>query len=588
MSFSLRQLARTRKQVRRLVPILRVLARHGFGHFVHRTGLQHLVPLRYSRRRPGDEMTAPRRVRIALQELGPTFIKFGQMLSTRGDLLPESYLVELRTLTEDVPPFDTAVARKIIADQLHRPIAELFSEFGEAPVASGSIGQVYYARLRDGPFDHAQGRPEGARMGGTPVAVKVKRPGVEKALMADLDLLEFAAPLANHIEELRPLRLPMVVDEFRRSVMREVDFVTEASYTAKIKEELAGDPRVCVPAVYWELTTSDVLTLERIAGVSLTKKAELAALKIDRKRLARDLVEIFLHQFFKAGLFHADPHSGNILVMPDGRIGLLDFGMAGRLGEELRAHLATSFIALTKKDLDVIADIYTEIGVVSPDSDVERLKRDLQETLDRYYGIPTRCLDVRRCFNDALRIARDHHILLPRDFVLLGKSFVTMAMMARELDPDFDLASVAKPYALSLAADKLSPGRVTQNVLREAWYIGQGLRRLPRDLRTLSRKLLDGSLQVTLHLREFEGMVRELDRATNRLAFSVVVTGIVVGSSILLHAKIHPYMSILPGWLGRVFATYMPETSALGLGGFLFAGILGMLLAVAIWRSGKL
>jgi ubiquinone biosynthesis protein len=573
MPFSLRQLARTRKQVRRLVPILRVLARHGFGHFVHRTGLAHLIPLRYSHREPGDELTAPRRVRIALQELGPTFIKFGQMLSTRADLLPESYLVELRTLTEDVPPFDTAVARQIIEDQLRRPIAEIFSEFGETPVAAGSIAQVYYATL----------------LNGTPVAVKVKRPGVEKALLADLDLLDFAAPLADRLEELKPLRLPMVVDEFRRSVMREVDFVTEASYTAKIKEELAGDPRVTVPTVYWDLTTSDVLTLERIAGVSLTKRAELAALNIDRKRLARDLVEVFLYQYFKAGLFHADPHSGNILVTPDGRIGLLDFGMAGRLSEDLRAHLATSFIALTKKDLDVIADIYTEIGVVSPGCDVERLKRDLQEVLDRYYGIPTRCLDVRRCFNDALRIARDHHIVLPRDFVLLGKSFVTMAMMARELDPDFDLASVAKPFALSLAADKLSPGHVAQNVLREAWYIGQGLRRLPRDVRALSRKLLDGSLQMTHSLREFEAIIREIDRATNRLAFSVVVTGIVVGSSILLHAKIHPFMSSLPGWLGGAFfATYMPETSMLGLGGFLFAGILGMLLAVAIWRSGRL
>jgi ubiquinone biosynthesis protein len=573
MPLTLRQLARTRKQVRRLVPILRVLARHGFGHFVQRTGLQHLVPLRYARRQAGDELTAPRRVRIALQELGPTFIKFGQTLSTRGDLLPENYLVELRALTEEVPPFDTAVARKIIEDQLHRPVAELFSEFGETPVASGSIGQVYYARLHDG----------------TPVAVKVKRPGIEQALTADLDLLAFAAPLAERIEELRPLRLPMVVDEFRRSVMREVDFVTEASYTAKIKEELAGDPRACVPAVYWELTTSDVLTLERIAGVSLTKKAELAALKIDGKRLARDLAEIFLHQFFRAGLFHADPHSGNILVMPDGRIGLVDFGMVGRLSEELRAQLATSFIALTKRDLDLIADIYTEIGVVSPDSDVERLKRDLQQGLDRYYGIPTRRMDVRRCLNDLLRIAREYHILLPRDFVLLGKSFVTMVMMARELDADFDLAAVAKPYALSLAADKLAPGHVARNFLRELWYLGQGLRRLPKDARTLSRKLLDGSLQVTLHLREFDGMIRELDRATNRLAFSVVVTGIVVGSSILLHAKIHPYMGSLPRWLGGAFfAAYMPETSVLGLAGFLFAGVLGMLLAVAIWRSGKL
>jgi ubiquinone biosynthesis protein len=164
-----------------------------------------------------------------------------------------------------------------------------------------------------------------------------------------------------------------------------------------------------------------------------------------------------------------------------------------------------------------------------------------------------------------------------------------MAMMAREIDPEFALSPVARPFALSLAADKLSPGRVTQNILREAWFIGQGLRRLPKDLRMLSRKLLDGSLQVTLHLREFDGMIRELDRATNRLAFSVVVTGIVVGSSILLHAKIQPYMSSLPRWLGGMFfAAHMPETSMLGLGGFLFAGILGMLLAVAIWRSGKL
>jgi ubiquinone biosynthesis protein len=573
MPLSLRQLARTRKQVRRLVPILRVLARHGFGHFVHRIGLQHLLPLRYSHRESADALTAPRRVRLALQELGPTFIKFGQMLSTRGDLLPESYLVELRKLTESVPPFDTAVARKIIEDELHRPIPELFSEFGQAPVASGSIGQVYYANLPDG----------------APVAVKVKRPGIEKALNADLDLLEFAAPLANRIEELRALRLPMVVDEFRRSVMREVDFVTEASYTAKIKEDLAADPRVCAPAVYWQLTTSDVLTLERIAGVSLTKKAELAALKMDRKRLARELVEVFLRQYFKAGLFHADPHSGNILVTPDGRIGLVDFGMAGRLDDELRANLATSFIALTKGDLDVIADVYVEIGVVSADTNVENLKRDLQEVLDRYYGIPARSLDMRRCFSDALRIARVHRILLPPDFVLLGKSFVMMAMMARELDPDFDISEVAKPYALSLAADKVSPGRIAHTALREAWFIEHALRRLPRDLSTLLRKLLDGSLHLTHSVREFDGLIRELDRATNRVAFSIVVTGIVVGSSILLHAKIHPYMSSLPNWLGGAFFTaYMPETSVLGLGGFLFAGILGMLLAVAIWRSGKL
>ena len=281
----------------------------------------------------------------------------------------------MRTLTEDVPPFDTAVARQIVERELKKPVSELFSEFGAAPVASGSIGQVYHAVLRDG----------------TPVVVKVKRPGIEQALMADLDLLEFGAPLADRIEELKPLRLPMVVDEFRRSLRREVDFVTEASYTAKIKESLADDERVRIPG---RILGSDDLRRAHAGadpGVSLNKKAELAALEIDRKRLARDLTEIFLRQFFTAGLFHADPHSGNILVTPDGRIGLVDFGMAGRLSDELRAYLATSFIALARKDLEILADVYMEIGVVSPDTDVARLKRDLQDALDRYYGVPARC-----------------------------------------------------------------------------------------------------------------------------------------------------------------------------------------------------
>jgi ubiquinone biosynthesis protein len=549
--------------MRRLGPIIRVLARHGFGH---------VLGLRVPRVGRVARIPAPRRLVMALQELGPTFVKFGQMLSTRADLLPEAYITELRTLTEQVPPFDTAVARRIVETELKKPIAELFREFADAPVASGSIGQVYHAVLQTGEA----------------VVVKVKRPDIEKIMMADLDLLDPLAGLVERVEELKAFRPRMIVEEFRRSVRRELDFVSEASFTAKIAEELADNPRVRCPAVYWDLTTSSVLVLERLPGVSLNRKQELAAMAVDRKQLARDLAEVFLHQFFKSGLFHADPHPGNILVTPEGKIGLVDFGMAGRLDPDLRRALGTSLIALTRRDLDIITDIYLEIGAVSDDTDVERLKSDLSEMLDKYYGIPIHCLDFRRALGDGVRIARTHHVLLPRDFVLLGRSFVTMVMMARELDPEFDLSAVAKPYALSLMADKVSPERLAHSALGHLWYVAQSLHRLPRDLRTLSRKLLGGSLQFTLRVSELDGFIRELDRATNRLAFSVIVSAIVIGSSVLLHAKVNPLMDDLPGVVGRFFHAHMPNVSALGLAGFLFAGVLGMLLSVAIWRSGRM
>ncbi len=557
----------------RLAPIVRVLARYGFGSLAYRLSLGSFVPARFRKKNPPDGLSAPKRLRMALEELGPTFIKLGQVLSTRADLLPDAYIDELRQLTEHVPPFDTAVARRIVEAELKRPIPELFLEFGEEPIASGSIGQVYNAVL----------------LSGRQVVVKVKRPQIEKVILADLDLFEVAVPLLDRIEELKPLRLPVILDEFRRSLLREMDFVSEGSFTSKIREDLADNPNVRVPEVIWELTTPDVLVMERLAGISLGRRQELAAMGIDRAAVARNLAECFLHQFFRTGLFHADPHPGNILITSDGRIGLVDFGMAGRLSTELRSYLATSFIALTRRDLDMITDVYMEIGALSEDTDIPRLKTDLQEALDKYYGIPLHCLDMQKAFSDAMRVARIHHVLLPRDFVLLGKSFVTMISMARELDPAFDLAAVAKPYALTILKDKFSPAAIGHDALSQLWNVGHSLRKLPRDLRSVMRRLLGGSLQFSLRWNQFDRFVQELDKATNRLAFSIIVSAIVLASSILLHAKIPPHMeSVLPGRLGRLFAETMPDISVLGLAGFLVAGIFGLLLAIAIWRSGRL
>ena len=578
MTINLRELVRKPRQAQRLLPLLSVLMRHGFGHLVQKLNLQRYLPakLRIGLTAKAEVIPAPRRLRMVLEEWGPTAVKLGQVLSTRPDLIPESYLTELRKLTDRVPPFDTATAQRIIEEELGRPISELFREFEVEAVAAGSIAQVHEAVLQTG----------------EPVVVKVKRPNIESIMMADLDLLEaLAVPLLEWLEDLKPLRPAMVLREFRRSVMRELDFVAEASVTQKIKDDLAEMDCVQIPSVYWDLTTSSVLTLERLSGVSLSDKDALAGMSVERTQIACNLAEVFLSQFFKTGLFHADPHAGNILVREDGRIMLLDFGMVGRLDRELRNNLGTTFIALARGDLDAIADVYMEIGVLADDTDLSALKSDMFEMLDRYYGVPIRCVDMNRCFADAMAVAQRHDVFLPRDFVMLGKSFGTMVMMARELDPEFDLAAVAKPFARSLLAQKLSPVRLGQDAAAGLWSLAQTLRRLPRDMRIFTRKLVAGRLQFQLqhHVKAFEGFAQELDRATNRLAFSVIVGAIVIGSALILHAKVPPHVEdILPAGLARLFVKYMPDTSLLGLGAFLFAGILGLLLAVAIWRRGRL
>lgn len=579
MTINLRELARTPRQMQRLPALLVTLVRHGFGHLIQVLNLQAYLPssLRFGLGHgDGAKVSTARRLRLVLEEWGPTAIKFGQMLSTRPDIMPPAYLEELCKLTDSVPPFPSKAAREIIEKELGRPIAELFRVFEDTPIAAGSIAQVHCAVMKTGDA----------------VVVKVKRPHIASIMMADLDLLEtLAVPLLEWIEDLKPLRPAMLLLEFRRSVLRELDFVTEASVTDKVRRDLAELERVQIPTVYWHLTTSSVLTLQRLSGTSLSDTQALAALPVDRKQLARNLAECFLTQFFKTGLFHADPHGGNIFVTQDGSIALLDFGMCGRLDRELRSSLATTMIALARGDLDLIAEVYMDIGVIAEETDVSVLKADMYEMLDKYYGIPLQRVDMNRCITDVVDNFRRHKVSLPRDFVMLGKSFATMLMMARELDPDFDLAGTAKPFAKSLLAHKFSPSQLGHDALAGAWSLTQTLRRFPRDARTFIRKLVTGRLQFQLqhHVQAFEGFTRELDRATNRLAFSILVGAVVIGSALVLHARVRPYVEdILPGGLGAFFARNMPDTSVLGLCGFLFAGVLGLLLAWAIWRHGRL
>ena len=574
---TIRDIARTPSRIRRLARIARVLTRHGFAHIVRYLHIQRVIPnmLRAVRRpavtRKAERISAPERLAIVLQELGPTAIKLGQLLSTRPDIIPEDYIAALQQLQDDVEPFDTQEAYAVIERELGRPIGDIFARIDDRPMAAGSIGQVYRARLR----------------GGGEVVVKVKRPGIERIIRDDLDLLMIVARRAERVEDIRPYRPTRMVEELAKSLKRELDFVTEASYTAKFSAAFERDKRVRIPSVHWEYTTPAVLTLERISGIPVSRRAELEAAGVDLSKVATAGADVFMRQYFEMGLFHADPHPGNLLVAEDGTLGIIDFGMVGHLDDDRRRDLGTMLIALVRKDLDLVVDVATEIGAVPDDADLVALKSDLVEMLDKYYGVPIKRVDMKSAFLDAMRVTREHGLDLPQDFVLLGKSFVTITGQATALDPDLNMAEVIRPHATRLLREKVSPARLGRELVGQLWQFANLFRRMPRDLRQFSRKALAGRLQLNLKLRGLEDMGAELDRATNRIVFGLIVAGVVVGSSIVIHAKMKPFFDDIPV-IGRHLEGLLPELSIIGFAGYVLAGLMAMVLAVAIWRSGRL
>ncbi len=561
---SLIDLGKAPRRLHRLSQILQAFVKHGFGHLVYNLKLHTYLPIANRfREKPlklaqYEEETLAKRLGLVFQELGPMFVKLGQVLSTRPDLVPDEIVKEFRKLQAGVLPFDSAVAKGIVESELKCPIREAFSTFEDKPRASGSIAQVHDATLLDG----------------TKVVVKIKRPGIERVMLTDLDLLSFLADRAERIDELKPFQPTMMVDEFSRAIHREIDFITEASHTAKFHQSFESNPKIHVPDVYWDFTTSSVLTLERLPYINLVDCSPLDEMGIDRKKLAIDIMTTFMEQFFITGTFHADPHPGNLLVSRDGTLGLIDFGMVGYVTEDLKNQISAALIAIVRKDIDFFVDVFMDIGCIPQDGNISTLKGSLLEILDKYFGIPLKRIDIRKAFSDVMRIARDNSMVLPRDFVLLGKSFITVTSMARVLDPDFDFASIVTPFTKGLAREKLSPSHLAKAATVNTWHLANLIRQAPRELRYLAQKLLSGTMQIALKHQGLDNFIYELDRASNRLALSIILAATVIASSLVMMAKIGP--------------TILDDISVLGIVGYLFATVMGLWLAFGIFRSGRL
>jgi len=420
---------------------------------------------------------------------------------------------------------------------------------------------VHAARLKDG----------------TEVIVKVRRPAIERIVEDDLAIMEFLAARADGVEELRGLRLPMLVDEFAQGIRREQNLLTEAANTHKFWVAFRDDEKLLVPRVYWDYCTPKVLTLQRLKGTYVSELEGRANAEALKREVASIILDRFMVQFFRIGSFHADPHSGNVLVTDDRRVALIDFGLIGRLGETLRAQLSTIVAALAHQNLELAADVLGEIGSLPPQAQDEEFRSDLVALLDRHYSVPLEKIDVQVVFGEIMQVVRKYRVVMPRDFVLFGKTIASVGGLVTRLSPELSAARLAAPYARKLALGKLAPGRLMRSFTANAYHLGMLLRSAPFELRQLLRRLKRGAIQVVVDHRGLERYLTDLDRTGNRLALSILLAAILLSSTSLLTAGVGPAVNLL-GW----------KASALGLLGYFLGFILGVWLALGIFRSGRI
>ncbi len=559
------RLKRGVQNLQRLQRIARVLTQHGFGHVVDQMELGRFVPIWLRKRRvsAADETRAASiggRLRQVATDLGPIFVKLGQMLATRPDILPPEILIELQTLQDQVRPFDSEVARRIIADELNMAVGEAYASVDDEPIASGSIGQVYRASLPDG----------------RSVVIKVARPNIEPDIRSDLQILKWLADaLERWVPEARRYHPGVLVEEFERTLLRELDYMHEAATTARLREAFADDRNIHIPEVIWSHTTTQVLTLERVDGENLHHALESGGERLNRKELAVRLTEMYLKQFFELGTFHADPHPGNILVSPPARIGLVDFGQVGVLSDEFSGHLLILMFGAINRDMEVITDGLWEMGALGAGTDRRQLSADLQTLLDKYHGQPVGRLSMPTIFAEAAETIRRHDVVIPREVLVLLKSLTMVWGVALRLDPEADLVGLLRPRLAAMVRARLSPRRLVRSGSMTLWHLMRLMRSGPQQLRDVLKQISLGRWQLNVRHDNLETLGRELDRSSNRLSFAVVIAGVVIGSSVVVSSD--PAIEVLGIRL-----------QTLGVVGYLVAAILGLGLLWAIFRSGRL
>jgi len=497
----------------------------------------------------------PAHLRLALEELGTTFIKLGQILSTRADLLPPEYLAELTKLQDSAPPVPFEAIREALVSELGQPVENVFAEFDTHPLAAASIGQAHAATLPDG----------------TEVVVKIRRPGVVESVNEDLEILkELAATAHRHLEFADRYDLVGLVEEFSQTLRAELDYIREGHSAERFAQNLASDHGIHVPRVFWDATTSRVLTLERIRGIKINDLEDLDKQGIDRRRLAQHATNVVLKMVCEDGFFHADPHPGNFFIEENGTIGLIDFGMVGILDERTQELLADLLIAINHQDADRLVDVFLDLGVTRKRIDRALVRRDIERLLSTYWGLPLGDLKVTALLNDVTSIMRQHQMHLPSNLALLLKTVIMIEGLGVNLDPDFQLTTSLTPYTERLVLRQYSPFRWIRSLGRASLEFAKLGVELPQQLRRIVGAADDGNLQIGMRPEGFDPVIDRLERIANRIVLGVIAAAFINGLAVLASVYRPPGWE---SWAWVVFAF-----------GFLSALVLGIYLAWTILR----
>lgn len=553
----------TYRHIKRYQKIISVLVKYGFGYLVDATNLHKIIDLG-KKFIPGekddrvDSLSIWERIRMVLEELGPSFVKLGQIMSNRPDLIPHKLIVELEKLQDSVPPFSREEAKKLVEDELSKPLNMIFLEFTEKPVASASIAQVHKAVL----------------LSGEKVAVKVQRPKIEQIIEVDLEImLHLAALMEKHIEGMDVFNPVGIVEEFERTINEEIDFTIEASHIERFGKHFQSDMTVYVPKVYRSYTTKKVLVMEAIDGVKVSNTEKILESGFDPKIISERGAQFMLKQIFKYGFFHADPHPGNIFILPENVICFLDYGMVGVVSERLKEQLRDIIIGIANKDAKRITKALLKMAEHENGINVDKLENQISVLVQKYGYLPLKDINMGDLLEESAKLLLAYELKMPSDFYLLVKALITIEGVGRNLDPDFNLIEHAKEYAEMLMKERLSVRQLAKDFyLSTADFIAL-LRDFPSEAQDIIELIKKGDMRFSLEHKGLESMLTNLNQISNRVVFAIVLAALIIGSSLIVLSGLPPTWRDIP---------------IIGIVGFLGAGIMAFWLLVSIVRHGKM
>jgi ubiquinone biosynthesis protein len=542
--------------------ILRVFFKYGFDDIVNKIDIARRLRIdKNPLSTQGENLNALSssvRLRMAFEELGATFIKLGQMLSLRSDFIPVEFAAEFSKLQDSVPNDEIEKIKSVLTKEYGKPINEIFGEFDETPIAAASIAQVHKARLKSGEV----------------VAVKILHPGVAEKIEADLEILKNLSRLIEtHIPESKPYQPVEIIKEFDKSIKKELNLVFEGYNIDTFRNYFQDDPTVKMPIVYWEYSTESILVTEFINGIKISELLTDEASDIDPKQVTMNSANALMKQVFEIGIFHADPHPGNIFVLPGNVMAPIDFGNVGRIDDEMRNAFIEMIMGIVDQDPNRIVKALVNVDFIDDHTNLRGLKIDLMEFINHYYKVSLNRINLSKLINEFIELLRTHQIKLPSDISILIRTLLISEAIARGLYPQFNLAEILIPFAKKAYLNKFNPFTQYRSIIRTAEEGLDLLNKIPENLQSILYKFRNDKFIINFKHQGLEDFGRRIDSSSNRLSFAIIIAALIIGSSIIMYLG-----------KGDLPLSY----PFIGITGFIAASVLGIWLLIGIMRSGKL